>query len=334
MKGRFIFASVAAAAALVAVAAIQGTALQSFAQTLSGAKGLDVNYTVTTVGGNTAQYSLTFAKPNKARIDTPEMTAVADGTTVTRYLKKDHVYYKVDQTDDLLKSLLSGPDMKMWAPFFDEEAVKAYLNPHDMGTKTRKGVNYKVVQADANAKGTTKMTFYIDPSDYLAKQAEIVNDTNGTTSTSILTTTKAVLTTPADDMFAFKAPNGAKEIQEADLTAGHWMDSYDKALQAAAAGNKLVMIDFMASWCGPCHMMADEVFGTSEFKELTKDMVLVQVDVDEHQDIAAKYGITAMPTVCFVDKNGNVVHKFVGYGGPAQVLGEIKTAKANFRGGN
>lgn len=319
-----------AALTLVAFAGLKGTALDASAQTLYGAKGLDVTYTLTVVGGQTSTYSVSLAKPNKARIDTPEMTVVADGKTITKYLKNDGVFFKKDQSDAELLSIFNEKGLDTWLPFFKDGTVDKFASVKDAGSKARGGVNYKVVNAMADAKGDTKMTYYIDPSDYLPKQAEITVNAAGRTVTTIMNAKSAKLTVPGDEVFAFKAPANAKEINEIDLVAGKWFLDFSEALNAAKVSNKLVMVDFMASWCGPCKMMDEEVFHSAPFKELTKNMILVKVDVDVQKEIAAKYGIEAMPTCKFLNSNGEVVHEFVGYGGPDQVLGEIKTAQSKF----
>lgn len=327
MKKRGMFVVGAGALALIAVAGMQGSALDSFAQTLNGAKGLDVAYTMTTVGGKTNNYTVSLAKPNKARIETPTTLIVADGKTVVRHMKADGIFYKKEQTDAELLSIFADEGLSMWSPFFDAKAAP-FANAKDAGTRARRGVNFKVVNADL--KGAGKATFYVDPGDYLAKQAEIVSNTGGRETTTIYNATKASLTAPKDSLFVFNAPSGAKEVTESDLVAGKWMASFEEAVTAAKAQNKLILVDFMADWCGPCKMMEAEVFTTPEFKELTKDMVLVKVDVDVRTDLASKYGIEAMPTTKFVNGNGQIVHEFVGYGGFNHVMGEIKTAKSKF----
>ena len=67
---------------------------------------------------------------------------------------------------------------------------------------------------------------------------------------------------------------------------------FDDAKNAAKASEKLIMIDFKAEWCGPCKMLDrttwsdDEVIGSVKEKA-----VAVKIDVDQHGDLASKYGI-------------------------------------------
>mmetsp|Transcript_11573 Transcript_11573/g.29299 ORF Transcript_11573/g.29299 Transcript_11573/m.29299 type:complete len:185 (+) Transcript_11573:294-848(+) len=78
-------------------------------------------------------------------------------------------------------------------------------------------------------------------------------------------------------------------------------------LRAGSAG-QLVVIDFTATWCGPCQMIAPI------FKEMSNtydDVVFLKVDVDENPETAANYKVSAMPTFIFV-KGGVVVERVMG----------------------
>lgn len=63
------------------------------------------------------------------------------------------------------------------------------------------------------------------------------------------------------------------------------------------------LVDFHATWCGPCKAIAPYV--TSQCQ--TKGVNLIKVDVDKNAAIATKYAIQAMPTFKVIDRNGNVV---------------------------
>lgn len=72
---------------------------------------------------------------------------------------------------------------------------------------------------------------------------------------------------------------------------------------------KKVLLDFWASWCGPCRMVAPIV---AEIAETHPEVIVGKVNVDEELELARAYGIVSIPTL-IVLKNGQVSAKAVGY---------------------
>lgn len=80
------------------------------------------------------------------------------------------------------------------------------------------------------------------------------------------------------------------------------------AFDAAVAQGR-VIVDFWATWCGPCQMMGERL--AREFEPAHPDVKIVKVNVDEAGEIAAAFGITSIPTLlCY--REGALVATFVG----------------------
>ena len=84
--------------------------------------------------------------------------------------------------------------------------------------------------------------------------------------------------------------------------------------------DKLVVVDFWATWCGPCRMISP-ILDEAEM-EMGDKFTLVKVNVDDAEEIAARFRILSIPTLLFF-KNGQVVDKTVGAMPKAMLIDKI-----------
>lgn len=87
-------------------------------------------------------------------------------------------------------------------------------------------------------------------------------------------------------------------------------------LESLAKDNTYVLIDFTASWCPPCRMIAPIFEKLSTANSSAGGLAFAKVDVDEQREVASKYGITAMPTFILL-KNGEPSQTIKGANPPA-----------------
>ncbi len=88
------------------------------------------------------------------------------------------------------------------------------------------------------------------------------------------------------------------------------IDSFNKILESAKRKKKFVVVDFYATWCGPCKRFEPT------FEQLASlnagEAIFAKVNVDDLAELASLYNVMSIPTFVFFDTNGNVVQKVVG----------------------
>ena len=123
----------------------------------------------------------------------------------------------------------------------------------------------------------------------------------------------------------------AEDEQAVDLTrvsetkgTGHDDKLSVAEFEKLIKGEKLTMVDFYTTWCGPCKLMAPDV---QKLKKTNAEMVnVLQIDAEAQLEIAGKYNISAYPTLMFF-KKGQVIQTLVGARNYSELLEEVKKLK-------
>lgn len=86
--------------------------------------------------------------------------------------------------------------------------------------------------------------------------------------------------------------------------------------EVVLGGEKTVLVDFFATWCGPCQMLAPTI---EEIADEHPEYTVVKIDVDDAPGLAVKYGIVSIPTLVVI-KNGDTVNKAIGVHSKDEIL--------------
>jgi len=99
--------------------------------------------------------------------------------------------------------------------------------------------------------------------------------------------------------------------------------SYENALKEAKNLNKLIFIDTYADWCKPCKWMDKKTFKDPLVGELFNEHFInlkVDVETQEGEKIAKKHLVTSLPTLLFLNGNGEVIQRSLGALNPNDLL--------------
>lgn len=127
------------------------------------------------------------------------------------------------------------------------------------------------------------------------------------------------------DAFIGYGQEALKKAQGIEFTKGTWKE----ALEQAKRENKLIFMDCYTSWCGPCKMLAKDVFTDPEVAALFNEkFVNVKMDMEKGEGKTLKdtYKVSAYPTLNFINGDGEIVHCVVGGVGVEELVKQAGVA--------
>ena len=109
------------------------------------------------------------------------------------------------------------------------------------------------------------------------------------------------------------------------VKADNWLDDLEAAKKMALATNKLILVDFWATWCGPCKKMDSESWSKEDVKGLMNSYVPVKIDIDDKKQLASQYNVKGIPYIFILDGNGKIVYQSMSYKPKSQVINLLET---------
>lgn len=99
--------------------------------------------------------------------------------------------------------------------------------------------------------------------------------------------------------------------------------TYAQALERAKTDDRIVLVDFTATWCPPCKALEETTWPDADVQAwIAREAVALKVDVDREPELSAKFRASSIPLIVFVESSGKELGRFVGYRDPAGFLAE------------
>jgi thiol-disulfide isomerase/thioredoxin len=108
-----------------------------------------------------------------------------------------------------------------------------------------------------------------------------------------------------------------------------WLNDLESAKSVAKESNKLIVMDFWATWCVPCKVMDEKLWQSSEMVPYSKNFVGVKIDFDNNHTLAIAYNTQAIPKVVLATASGDVIWEEVGFQSADSYIKILKAVPVN-----
>ncbi len=113
-----------------------------------------------------------------------------------------------------------------------------------------------------------------------------------------------------------------------------WIRDAELAKSVAVQRDQLILVDFWATWCGPCRMMDRELWSTEEAAKLSERFVPLKIDIDSDRAMAMQYNAKSIPLVVLMTASGEVVWQQLGFSNANSFLRVLENIPENLGGLN
>jgi len=106
--------------------------------------------------------------------------------------------------------------------------------------------------------------------------------------------------------------------------------SLDQALVMASKQKRIVFVDFCTAWCGACKKLDEETWRDGRvIEQLKKNTIPIKLDAEKEQMVTDKYLVKAYPTLLFLNADGSILARIVGYQIPKQFIEKLQGVMAS-----
>lgn len=145
----------------------------------------------------------------------------------------------------------------------------------------------------------------------------------------------AALGHPAADSDAATEAADAESSTLPTIPESGWLHSLHDAQELAQAGDKKILVNLYASWCGWCRRLDQQVFASQEFDQLRSDFVMLKLDVEEHDDgpkVQRRYGTRGVPVTLLLTSDLDRVTAISGFLPKDKFLQRVEQAVTAYDG--